>query len=146
MSVYARYKKDPEGLRKLVELLETTPSVRRKKMIDVGMTEDPEYTQKAVELMLNFEDVMKLPDMELAEVIAHAPSGRTVAYAIKPFAKDIHDRFLRNSQPRMAAEIKDLLQVDIGKSEIGAAQLKMIEITRSVERKGLVKTKRIPTT
>ena len=144
MGVYTRFKRDPSGFRKLVELLESTPAVRRQKMIDVGMAEDSHYTQKAMELMMKFDDIIGLPDLELAEVIAKAPSGRTIAYAIKPFASTITDRFLRNAKPQIAAEVRDLLTVEIGAREIGGAQLKMIEIARSLERVGLVKTKRIP--
>ena len=69
MSVYARFKRDPGGLRKLVELLETTPILRRQKMIDVGMAEDPVYTEKVLKFVMTFEDVIKLPDVELAELI-----------------------------------------------------------------------------
>src|SRR5436305_9736278 len=81
MSVYARFKRNPEGFRQLVELLESTPPSRRKKMIDVGMAEDPVYTQRAIEYMMTFEDVLKLPDMELAEVIATTPA-RMIAYSL----------------------------------------------------------------
>ncbi len=145
MGVYTRFKKEgSSGFRKLVELIESTPAIRRQKMIDVGMAEDAHYTQKAMEFMMKFDDIIKLPDLELAEVIAKTPSGRTVAYAIKPFPTDITDRFLKNAKPQIAAEVRDLLQIEIGAREIGGAQLKMIEIARSLERAGLVKSKRIP--
>ena len=69
MSVYARFKRTQEGFRSLIELLETTPMSRRQKMIDVGMAEDPVYTEKALSYVLTFEDVIQLPDLELAELI-----------------------------------------------------------------------------
>jgi len=144
MGVYTRFKRDPEGMRKLVELLETTPLVRRKKMIDIGMVEDPEYTKKAMELMMTFEDVMKLPPLELAEVLAKSPSGRTIAFAFKAAPQPIKDNVLKNCKPQIAAEVKDQFQVEIGAREIGGAQLKMIEIARKLERAGLVKSKKIP--
>ena len=49
MGVYTRFKRNPDGLRQLVELLESTPSSRRQKMIDVGMQEDPDYTKQALQ-------------------------------------------------------------------------------------------------
>lgn len=144
MGVYTRFKKDPSGLRKLVELLESTPMSRRQKMIDVGMQEDPDYTQKALAMMMTWDDVMKLPDMELAEVIGKSPSARTVAYAIKPYPADITDRWLKNSRPQTAAEIKDTLTQEIQPRDTGAAQLKLVSIARALEKAGLVKAKRIP--
>ncbi len=46
MGVYSRFKKSAHGFRKLVELLETTPAARRKKMVEVGMLKDPDYTER----------------------------------------------------------------------------------------------------
>src|SRR4051812_32826622 len=96
MSVYARFKRDPDGFRKLVELLETTPISRRQKMIDVGMAEDAPYTEKALSFVMTFEDVMKLPDLELAELIATAPT-RMTGYAVAKASKEVQQRFLKNA-------------------------------------------------
>lgn len=142
MSVYSRFKRAPEGFRQLVELLETTPVSRRQKMIDVGMAEDPEYTERALACMLTFQDVVALPEMELAEVTA-AAQPRTIAYAINKASKDVQARFMKCCKPPVAAEVRDLLGVNPTMGEIGGAQLKLVEVTRSLERRGLVKTKRI---
>jgi flagellar motor switch protein FliG len=143
MSVYARFKRDQDGFRKLVELLESTPASRRQKMIDVGMEEDAEYTQKALQFVMDFHDIIDLPDLELAEVCAKAPA-RMIAYAISPLSTEIRERFLRACKPKVFAEVRDMLEVKIGQREIGGAQLKVIESARELERAGYVKTKRIP--
>src|SRR4051812_6972049 len=98
MGVYYRYKKDIDGFRRLVELLESTPMSRRQKMIDIGMQEDPIYTQRALDLILTFKDVIDLPDLELSEVLAGAPP-RMVGYAIHQQPDEIKKRFLSRSQP-----------------------------------------------
>ncbi len=145
MGVYTRFKKNPDGLRQLVELLESTPSVRRQKMIDVGMQEDEDYTKKALEYMLTFEDVLKLSDMELAEVLAQVPPQFT-GYAIHAASQEIKDRFLSKATPRVAADIKEYLEMpNATLTQIGGGQMKMIDATRKLEKKGIVKTKRIPT-
>jgi flagellar motor switch protein FliG len=143
MSVYSRFKRNPDGFRSLVELLETTPSSRRQKMIDVGMAEDPDYTQRALSFMMTFEDILKLPDVELAEVLAKAPP-RIIGYSIKNADEEAKTRFLRNTTPQIAAEVRSYLEMQIGLREVGGAQLKMVETARQLERKGLVRTKRIP--
>jgi flagellar motor switch protein FliG len=143
MSVYARFKRDPEGFRKLIELLETTPISRRQKMVDVGMEEDSEYTEKALKYMLTFEDVMHLPELELAELIATAPT-RMTGYAISKSPEVVKKRFLQNAPAKFAAEVRDFSEQEIGLREVGGAQLKLVEITRKLEKKGLVKTKQIP--
>ncbi len=144
MGVYSRFKKSPDGFRQLVELLESTPMSRRQKMIDVGMAEDADYTRRAMEYILTFEDVLKLPEGELAEV-CNAAQGRTLAMAIAQQPKEVQDRFVRCCKPAKGVEVKDFLGSKIELREIGGAQLKLVEVTRSEERKGHVKTKRIPT-
>lgn len=143
MGVYTRFKRNPEGLRALVELWETTPIERRKRMIEVGRTEDPAFTERALQYVLTFEDVLALPDLELAEVIA-ATQPRLTAFAILTAGEEIQARFLRNAQPQISAEIRNCLEMKIGPREIGGAQLKLVGKARELERRGLVKTKRIP--
>ncbi|OFZ20549.1 MAG: hypothetical protein A2X94_11010 [Bdellovibrionales bacterium GWB1_55_8] len=143
MSVYARFKRSPEGFRALVELLESTPLSRRQKMIDVGMQEDAEYTEKALQYVMTFEDIVELPDLQLAEVAALAPP-RTTAFAFHEVSEDQKTRLLLNSQPRVRAEIKEYLEVAVGPREIAGAQLKLVETARTLERRGLVRIKKIP--
>jgi len=144
MSVYARFKKNPEGFRQLVELLESTPMSRRQRMIEVGMEEDPKYTQRALEYVLTFDDVMKLPDLELAEVLAETP-GRFIGFAIHTQTEEVKNRFLSKAQPRIAADIREALEMNnVPLSQVGGAQMKLIETTRKLEKRGYVKTKRIP--
>lgn len=143
MSVYARFKRDPEGFRKLVELLETTPVSRRQKMIDVGMAEDPAYTEKALQYLMTFEDVIGLPDIELAEVIAAAPP-RMTGYAVSKSTEEIQQRFLRNCIGPNMGQVREFMEMNIGLREIGGAQLKLVEVARSLEKRGLIKTKQIP--
>lgn len=143
MGVYTRFKRDPNGFRALVELLESTPMVRRKKMIEVGMAEDPDFTEKALKYVFTFEDILKLPEMELADLMAKAPP-RTISYAIKELGPEVRERFLKCCKPPVMAEVKDLFEAKIGPREIGGAQLKMIEYARQLEKVGYIKTKRIP--
>ncbi len=145
MSVYSRYKRRADGFRALVELLETTPVARRQRMIDIGQAEDAEYTEEALKYLLHFEDVLALPDLELAEVVAEA-SPKMLAFAICKAGAEVRERFLRNAKPRRAAELRDLLEEtgELGAAERGGAQLKVIEATRALERRGLIRTKRIP--
>jgi flagellar motor switch protein FliG len=144
MGVYTRFKRNADGLRQLVELLEVTPGSRRQKMIDVGMQEDAAYTQKALQYVMTFEDILKLPDMELAEVLSQAPP-RFTAYAIHAASEEIKNRFLSKCQPKIGAEIKECLEIpNVTPVQIGGGQMKMIEITRKLEKRGLVKTKRVP--
>jgi flagellar motor switch protein FliG len=145
MGVYTRYKRNPGGFRQLVELLEATPKSRREKMIEVGMKEDPTYTQRAMQYMMSFEDVINLPDMELCEVVCKAPPQIT-AYAISKLEETTRDRFVKCAQvkPQVMAAIRDYLGQTVSVHQIGGAQMKLVATARELERVGLVRTKKIP--
>lgn len=143
MSVFSRYKRQPGGFRALVSLWETTPIERRKKMMDVGMAEDPGYTMEILKYMLTFEDILGLPEPELAELVAEA-QPRTIAFAIAKAAPEVKERFIRCAKPPISTEIKDFLDAEVMLREVGGAQLKLIEKARELEGRGLIKTKRIP--
>lgn len=143
MGVYSRFKKNPEGFRALVELLETTPASKRERMIEVGMAEDAEYTLKALKHMMTFDDVLNLSESELAELVATAPP-KMIGFAIHKSDEETQKRFLRCARPGVIAQIREALEVEnVGLREVGGAQLKVIESARALERKGLVKVKRI---
>lgn len=143
MGVYTRFKRDPEGLRALVELLETTPLVRKQKMIEVGMIEDANFTQMALIYVYTFEDIITLPDMELAELLSVAPP-RISAMAIQPLESEVHKRFIKNAKSPIGAQIKEFLDTEYTLQEVGGAQLRLIEMTRKLEAKDRIRTKKIP--
>lgn len=145
MSIYARFKREPNGFRNLIELWESTPISRRQKMIDAGMREDPVYTNEALKYLMTFEDILNLPDLELAELMA-AAQPRVIGVAIFPFAEEVKQRFLRSAKPPVASEVRECFEMKVSKAEIGGAQLKMITVARDLEKKGYVRTKRIPVT
>ncbi|MGE4234298.1 MAG: FliG C-terminal domain-containing protein [Bacteriovoracia bacterium] len=144
MSIYARYKKSADGFRQLVELLEAAPKAKRDKMIEVGMQEDPDYTYKALEFVIHWEDILKLNELELAELVSAAPAN-FLAHAFSAASNEIKDTVLRCAKPPKNGEIKDFFESEISKAQIGVAQLKIITIMRDLERKGKIHTKRIPT-
>ncbi len=143
MSVYARFKRSPEGFRKLVELLESTAPSKRQKMIEVGMAEDAEYTNRALSFMMTFDDIIKLPDTELAEVCAKAPA-RMIAYAISSLPEDTKKRFLNCCSRENLPGVRECIDIKVGPREISGAQIKLVQTARELEGQGFVRVKRIP--
>src|SRR6185295_9888134 len=129
MGVYTRFKRSPEGLRALVELLETTPLERRQKMLDMGMAEDADFTRKALEYVMSFEDLIGLSESEMAELVAVAPP-RITAVAISNANEDVQKYFLRCAKPKVQSAIREGLESRVSLKEIGGARLKLIETAR----------------
>lgn len=143
MGVYTRFKRSPEGFRALVELLETTPLERRQKMIEMGMAEDADFTRKALEFTMSFDDLVQLSDPEMAELVAVAPP-RVTACAINNASEAVQKQFLRCSKPKVAAAIKEGMETKVSLKEIGGARLKLVETARKLEREGFIRVKKIP--
>ncbi|MBN23041.1 MAG: hypothetical protein CL678_17280 [Bdellovibrionaceae bacterium] len=143
MGIYSRYKRDPDGFRKLVELLETTPVTRRQKMIDVGMDEDPVYTQKALEFMLTFKDLLEMEETELMEVLAEAPVKMS-AISVSKLDEKIKEHFIKCTPVRFVSEFKEYSEIEYSLSEVGGAQLKLVSAARRLEKINKIKTKKIP--
>jgi flagellar motor switch protein FliG len=144
MGIYTRFKRNPEGLRQLVELLEAAPKARRQKMIDAGLREDPEYTERAEKYIMIFEDVLGFDDLVLAELVSKAPP-RITAMAISTLDASIKNRFLKCARPPNFSEIRNNMDVSYGKREVGGAQLRLVVEARGLEKAGLINLKRIPT-
>jgi len=142
MGIYTRYKKDPNGFRKLVELLEITPKDKREKMIEMGRAEDPEYTAKALAMTMNFQDILSMQDAEFAEVLSLIPP-KIIAAAFAPLGKVIHDRVLKLAPRNRISDIRDIIEAEYRPTEVGGAQFKVIEMTRDLERRGKIQLKRI---
>jgi flagellar motor switch protein FliG len=144
MSVYESFKKEEDGLRCLVELLEGTPAERQQRMIEVGMQEDPEYTKKALQYILSFEDIVSLSDLELSEVLSHA-TGKVVGWAVHQMDTRTQMRFLSQVQPRIVSELKESLEDRwVTFTQVHAGKMKLIAIARRLEKQGVISAKRIP--
>src|SRR6185437_10955459 len=117
MGVFTRFKRDADGFRALVQLWETTPIDRRKRMIEVGMAEDPHFAQEALKYLMTFQDVVDLPDEQLAEVMAEAPP-RILGNALHGSKEEIQTRFLRCAKTPRAIEVRDYMDQKIGLREI----------------------------
>lgn len=143
MGIYTRYKRSPDGLRQLVELLEQKTGSKRQVLVDAGMNEDPDYTQLALQYVISFADVEGLNDMELAEVLSSTPAP-VIGIAFSRSSAEVKQRVIKCANPRSAAEFKDSLENPDEKAPIGGAQLKLIASMRKLEKKGIVKVKRVP--
>jgi flagellar motor switch protein FliG len=143
MGVYTRFKRSPDGLRALVELLETTPLERRQKMLDMGMAEDAEFTRKALEYVMTFDDLTGISESEMAELVAVAPP-RVTALAISNASEEVKNFFLRCAKGKVQAAIREGLESKVSLKEIGGARLKLVEHARKLEKQGFLRVKKIP--
>jgi len=146
MGVYDRYKRNRgSGFRSIIELVEGAAPDKRKNMIDIGMKEDPVYTNNILRCLMTYEDVLRASDQDLMEILAKA-NPRFIAYAIQGEIEEVKFRVLKLSPPRVQAEIDGYLGSAIGIAEVSAAKAHFVKVTRELERTKRIKVKVIPET
>jgi len=145
MSMFDRYKKDPngEGLRKLVEFWELTPKDKRQKLIEIGMQDDPEFTQLATSFLLTFDDITSLDGLYLTEVLSDMPS-RYLGFMISGLTPELQEKFKKCIPPKMMPEVRDAIEENPTPQDRGVGIYKLFEATRKMERMGRLNLKKIP--
>jgi flagellar motor switch protein FliG len=143
-----RYLKTEDGYRKYVELLESTPSAKRKTLLDSAKTENLLFAETAEKYILTVDRITHLPEMELTEVLG--ASSLTPA-AVGVVLCSVEDTALREKLvaglPR-ALSAKVILGMKENPtpepSEVGSARLKFIKAARELEKQGKLDSVQIP--
>lgn len=143
MSMFARYLRDQNGLRRLVELLETTPLKRREELIKAGAEEDPEVIALAMEYIITFRDIIDLDQMELTEVLAEM-KPKAIAFCALSVTEKQKQKILDSIMRQLEVEVNSYLEFTPSASETGQARLTAIKAARSLEAANKIGLKKIP--
>jgi flagellar motor switch protein FliG len=143
MSIFARYRKDPDGLRKIVEFWGLLGKDKRQKLIDKGMEDDPEFTKLAESLMMKFEDIKTMDEMVLTEVLSEVPP-RHLGYVITALTPELREKFKKCIPPRMMPQVREGMESEPTIQDQNVGAIKIIEAARRLEREGVINVKRIP--
>jgi Mg/Co/Ni transporter MgtE len=104
-----RYKKFENGYIKLAELVETSLPAKQKKILEVSLAEDFLYTEKVLSVMLVWDDILALPDLELSEIL-HKAKPASIAVSILNLGDDIRKRVLVACQHEKMGKVKELFE------------------------------------
>jgi flagellar motor switch protein FliG len=134
MSFYTRYKRTSNGVLTLAELWETIPMVKRQKMIDIGMSEDPIYTKQILEQVLTFDEIVNTKDPLLMDILAKAKSS-VIANALISCGDKENARFLYLAPNKIKSELKFMMEeTKANISEQNGAKLSLIKIARQLQK------------
>lgn len=104
---------------------------------------DPELASAIRGLMFTFEDVLKLDDRSIQEILKEV-STEDLAKAMKVLDDDMRQKIFRNMSRRGAEMLKEDLEMmpPIRISEVEACQRKIVDIAKRLEEEGRVVTSR----
>lgn len=143
-----RYTKDDEGFRKYLELIESTPSAKRKAFLDSAKVENPKFAEAAEKYLLTFERILALPDLELTEVFGSRElKAAELAVGIASVEDvGIQEKIVKMVPRELSAAVLRLLKEDPNPKPyaVGIARLKIIQASRSLEKRGKLKSVQVP--
>ena len=100
---------------------------------------DPELAAQIRNFMFNFDDVMKLDDKSLQELMKEV-SAEELSRALKLVDEGMREKIFKNMSKRGAEMLKEEISLmpPIRLSEVEASQRKIVEITKKLEAEGKI--------
>jgi flagellar motor switch protein FliG len=143
-----RYLKDENGLRKYVQLMETTPPTKRKTLMDAGRAENSLFVETAEQYIITFEKITRLPEMELTEVLGDtglkidAVAAALLSIADTALREKLVALIPKKTMPFVVKQMQE--RPDPKLNEIGQARLAFIQKARELESEGKLKSLQLP--
>lgn len=143
-----RYIKDDEGFRAYVELMESTPTGKRKTLMDAARRECAPFVDAAEKYLFTFERITNLPGMELTEVLGAAGLKLThLAIAINSVTDAaLREKLIKHVPRNLLAQLSQELEGNPEPKpfDVGGARLNLIKKARELEKAGRLESMAIP--
>jgi flagellar motor switch protein FliG len=127
------------GIRAVAELLNRMDRRRSRAVLEKIDGERPEVANSIRELMFVFEDVARLDDQAIREILQRIEK-KVVAAALKGATDAQQDQFFRNMSGRAVEMMKEEMEImgPVKIKDVQAAQQRIVEIVRKLEEEGII--------
>ncbi|WP_461831945.1 flagellar motor switch protein FliG [Aquifex sp.] len=128
-----------EGVGIAAELLNTLDKETREAILQTIGQEDPILEERIREKMFTFEDIRKLSDRDIIEILKVVDKN-TLMIALKEAPEDIKQKFLSNMSKRAAKLFLEEMEAlgPVKKSEVEKAQKQIVNIIRKMIDEGKI--------
>lgn len=142
MSMLNRFRK-PGGFHQLLALIEGCEPEKQKNLLSLIGNEDPGWAHLVKLKALSFERIMKWPIEILMEISPHVPEKIQIA-ALCKMTDPIKEKWFKSIIGLKQKEIRQsCTEAQPLPSEQQAATIKIVQIVRELEEKGLIKLSQI---
>lgn len=138
-SVMSQQFQNAGGVASVAEILNVTDRTTERALLENLAQEDPDLVEEIRRLMFIFEDLVKLGDKEIQEVLKNVESSQW-AMALKGASEDLKEKILGNLSTRasqLLGEEMDYLG-PVRLSEVESVQQQIVDIVRRLEDAGLI--------
>ncbi len=128
-----------DGTKQAAAVLTSLDKYTAEELLTQIESEDPELAERIRDKMFTFEDIIKLDDRAILEVLKTVDK-QTLALALKDAPKEILDKFLRNMSKRAAQIFLEDMEAmgKVRKSEILRARRQIVNIIKRLIEQGLI--------
>jgi flagellar motor switch protein FliG len=129
------------GVRSVAELLNRLDRTVSQPVIEAIEGQNPDLAVSIRNLMFVFDDLLKVEDNALREIIQRA-DRKVLTVALKGTTEDMRNRFYQNMSKRAADMLREEMEVlgAIRLREVEKAQHEIVAIARKLEEEGLLST------
>jgi flagellar motor switch protein FliG len=129
------------GVRAVAELLNRLDRTVSQPVIESLEGQNPDLAVSIRNLMFVFDDLMKVEDTALREIVQRA-DRKVLTVALKGTTEEMRDRFFSNMSKRAADMLREEMEVlgAIRLREVEKAQHEIVAIARKLEEEGLLST------
>ena len=127
------------GVRKVSEIINRMGRVESKSLIDSIAEHNPELASQIRDMMFVFEDILKLNDNDIQELLKHIDK-KDLIMALKGSSDELKDKFFNNMSSRAADTLKEELEFlgAVKVKDVEKAQKIIVDIVRKLDEEGVI--------
>ena len=128
-----------DGAKQAASVLTSLDKYTAEEILSYIETENPELAEKIRDKMFTFEDIAKLDDKAILEILKTVDK-QTLALALKDAPKEIVDKFLKNMSKRAAQIFLEDMEAmgKVRRSEILRARRQIVKIVKRLIEQGII--------
>ncbi len=127
------------GIRKVSEIINRMGRVESKSLIDSIAEHNPELASQIRDMMFVFEDIIKLSDSDIQELLKHIDK-KDLIMALKGASDELKEKFFKNMSSRAAETLKEELEFlgAVKVKDVEKAQKVIVDIVRKLDEEGVI--------
>lgn len=127
------------GIRAVAELFNRMGRRQSRAVLEKIDAEKPEIANSIRELMFVFEDIAKVDDQAIREILQRVEK-KTIAAALKGATDPQQQQFFRNMSGRAVEMMKEEIEImgPVKMKDVHTAQQRIVEIVRKLEEEGII--------
>lgn len=127
------------GVEPLAEMLNLIDKATEQQILDSLEERDPELAEQIRQLMFVFDDLVKIDDRGIQELVKAVPQDKWKV-ALKTASESVRDLIFRNMSDRAATMLKEDMEAmaAVKLSDVESVQSEVVQVARKLEEEGKI--------